>query len=91
MDKESTEPEMLAKMKAVTVTTQNLMVNVNNFLCMRHRKAENVHLYLDRLKGKARHCDFNLPTGHTSYTDKMIMHTLVQGLEDAAIAKDIME
>ena len=29
--------------------------------------------------------------GQTPCTDKTVMHTLVQGLEDAAIAKDVME
>ena len=29
--------------------------------------------------------------GQTSYTNKMVMHTLVQGLEATAIAKDVME
>ena len=35
MGNDSTEPEMLAKMKAVTVKTQNFLVNINSFLCMR--------------------------------------------------------
>ena len=54
-------------------------------------QTESVRLYLGCLKGAARHCDFTLPMGQTSFTDKMVMHTLVQGLEDAAIAKDVME
>ena len=29
--------------------------------------------------------------GQTYYTDKMVMHKLVQGLKDAAIAKNVME
>ena len=29
--------------------------------------------------------------GETSYIDKMVTHTLVQGLEDAPITKDVME
>ena len=58
---------------------------------MRRQKAKSVWPYLGRLKGAARHCDFNLPMGQTSYTDKMVMHTLVQGLEYPAIAKDVME
>ena len=43
------------------------------------------------LKGTAGHSDFTLPMGRTSYTDKRVMHTLVQRLEDAVIAKDVME
>ena len=89
MGNESTEPKMLANMRAVMVTTQNILIN--NFLCMRHRKAESVWLYLDHLKGAARHWDFNLPTGHTSFTNKMFLHILVQGLEYAATAQDVME
>ena len=88
---QSTKPKMLDKIKAVTVTTQNVLVNVNNFLCMRQWKAESVRLNLGRLKVKARHYDFHLLTGLISYTDKMILHTLAQGLENAAIAKDIIE
>ena len=78
-------------MMVVTLTTQNVLVNINNFLCMRQRKAGSVLMYLGCLKGAARHCHFNLPMRQTSYTNKMVMHTLVQGLEDAAIAKDVME
>ena len=58
---------------------------------MQQRKAESNRLYLGRLKGAARHCDFKLPPGETSYTDKMVMQTLVQGLEDAAITKYTMD
>ena len=43
------------------------------------------------LKGAAIHYNFTLPMGQTPCTDKTVMHTLVQGLEDAAIAKDVME
>ena len=84
MGNEYTEPHLLAKMKAVMVTTENILVNINNFLYIRQR------LYLGRLKGAASHYNFHLPMGQTSYTT-MIVHTLVQGLEDAAIAKDVME
>ena len=91
MNIHSTEQGVLAKMKAVTVTTQNVLFKVKNFLCMRQQKAESVRLYLGRLKGEARHCDFTLSMGQTSYTGKTVMETLVQGQENAAIAKDIME
>ena len=80
---------MLTKMKAVTVITQNVLVNVKNFVCRRQRKAESVQLLLGCLKGAVRQGDFNLPMSHTSYTDKMVKDTLVKGLEAAAIAKDI--
>ena len=62
-------------MKAIVATTLNALVNVNNFLCMRQQKAV------------ARHYNFNSPMGQTSYTDKMVIHTPVQGLEVAAIGK----
>ena len=71
-------------MKVVTVTTQNVLININSFLCMRQQKAESVRLYLGCLKGVAQHCNFTLPAGKTSYMEKMVMHTLVHGLEDAA-------
>ena len=83
--------KMLTKMKAVTVTKQNVLVNANNFLCMQQQKAEIVRLYLGRLKGTAKHCNFTLPMGKTSCMDKMVMNTVVQGLEDTAIAKDVIE
>ena len=72
----------------VTVRTQNILVNVNNFLFIRQQKARSIWLYLGCLTGGPSYCDFNLPIGHTSYTDKMVMHTLVQGLEDATLAKE---
>ena len=87
----STKLKMLAKMKAVMVKTPNVLDNVNNFLSMRQQGVKSIRLYLGRLTGMARHCNFNLPAGQTSYTDKIIPHILVQGLEDAAIAKDVME
>ena len=42
MGNNSTEPDMLAKMKAVTVRTRNVLVNVNNFLCMTQERAKNI-------------------------------------------------
>ena len=36
-------------------------------------------------------CDFTILMGKTFYTENTVMHTLVQGLEDTSIAKDIME
>ena len=58
---------------------------------MRQQKTESVRLYLGRLKGATQQCDFTLLVGGTSYTDKMVTHTLLQGLEDATITKDVME
>ena len=46
---------------------------------------------MGHLKGAAQHCDFILLLEDTSYTKKMVMHSLVQGLEDAAITKDVMK
>ena len=59
----STNPEMLTNMKAVIVTMQNVLVNANNFLCMRQWKTKSVRRYSGFLKGAARHCDFNQPMG----------------------------
>ena len=61
-----TEAELLIKMKAVTATTQNVLVSVNNFHCMRQQKAESVELYLGSLKVEAQHCYFTIPPGKTS-------------------------
>ena len=61
MSNDYAEHKMLTKMKAVTVMTQNVVVNVNNFLCMRQQKAKSVRLYLSHLKRTARHSNFNLP------------------------------
>ena len=44
MGNDSTEPNMLSKMKAVTVMTKKVLVNVNNFPCMRQPKAESLLL-----------------------------------------------
>ena len=53
IDNTSMETELLTKMKAVTVMAQNVLINVNNFLCMRQQKDESIRLYLGRLKGAA--------------------------------------
>ena len=58
---------------------------------MMKQKTECVWLYLNRLKGAARQCNINLPIGQTSYIDKMVKHTLVQGMEDALIARGVLE
>ena len=87
MDNYSMEPEMLTKMKAVTITRQSVLFNINNFLCMRQQNAESVRLYLGRLKSAARHCNFTLPMGQTCYTDKRVMYTLVQGRDDTVITE----
>ena len=81
MDNESTELDMLAKMKAVMVKTQNVLVNINNFLGLRQRGSKIVWLYLGCLKGASKHCDFNLQAGQTCYLEQMILDTLVQGRE----------
>ena len=84
MGKDFMKPEMLTKIKVVTVTTQNVPFNVNNFLCMRQ-------LYLGHLRCAARHSNFNHLIGETSYRYKVVIHTLVQRLEDPTIAKDVIE
>ena len=91
MGKDSMKPKMLTKIKVVTVTTQNVPVNVNNFLCMRQKKAKSVQLYLGHLMCAARHSNFNLLMGQPSYRYKVVIHTLVQRLEDPTIAKDVIE
>ena len=63
MGNESTEPE-----------TQKVLFNINNFLCIRQRKAVSIRLCLRRLKGAPRHWDLNIPICQTSYTDNMVMH-----------------
>ena len=68
----------LGKIKMVTANMQNVLVNINSFLSMKQRGDKSIRLYLGRLKGTAKHCNFNLPTGKTCYMDKMVLHTLVQ-------------
>ena len=45
MGKDSTKPEMIAKMNVFTVTTQNDLVNLNNFLGLKQQISETVRLF----------------------------------------------
>ena len=56
-------------------------------MCFEDAISDLYWLYLSCLKDAAHYCDFALPIGGTSYTDKIVM----QGLEDAAKTKDVME
>ena len=49
------EPKMLTKMKAVAVRTQKVLVNINNFPCMKQPKAKSLRRELGRLRDASRH------------------------------------
>ena len=87
----SSETELLSKLKDITVKAPSYLVNRLNFMVMKQGATETSQQWLSRLKGKARHCDFNVPTGQTSYMDQRVKDTFILGLHNASIKSDIME
>ena len=87
----SSETELLSKLKDITVKAPSYLVNRLNFMEMKQGATETSQQWLSRLKGKAQHCNFNVPTGQTSYMDQRVKDTFILGLHDASIKSDIME
>ena len=71
-------------------------MNVVEFLLMVQNTEEPVTQFLSRLKGQSSVCDFEVKCSQdrcntsVSYSDKMVSHQLVMGLEDAAIQEKVL-
>ena len=85
-----TEEEMLEPMKKLGVRKRNALLNKVHFLNMAQNDGEPAKHYVARLKGQAATCDFKLPTGVTDYTEQMVQHQLVRGLNDPQIQEHIL-
>ena len=85
-----TEDELLKLMEKLGVRKRNVLLNKVTFLDMRQENLEPVKLFAARLKGQAAVCDFKLPSGVTDYTDQMVQHQLIRGLNDQSIQEHIL-
>ena len=91
MTNTTSETELLSKLKDITIKAPSYPVNRLNFMEMKQGAAVTSQQWLSRLKDKARHCNFNVPTGQTSYMDQRVKDTFIFGLPDSSIKSDIME
>ena len=85
-----TEEELMKLMEKLGVRKRNVLLNKVTFLDMRQGNHEPVKLFAARLKGQAAVCDFTLPSGSSDYTDQMVQHQLIRGLNDQGIQEHIL-
>ena len=89
----TTESELLEAMKKFAIKAQNKLVNVVEFLAMCQDTDEPVSAFLSRLRGQAKVCEFNVECTckkNISYTDPMITHQLIRGLENPATQEKVL-
>jgi hypothetical protein len=83
-------------MKRLAIRAQNKMVNIVDFLSMGQDTEEPIAMFLARLRGQAKICEFTVECSSTSgttvnsYTDKMVSHQLVRGMEDITIQEKVL-
>ena len=92
----TTENQLLEVMKRLAIKAQNKMVNVVQFLTLAQDTDEPVTQFISRLKGQADVCDFEVECPKegcdtkVSYSDNMVSHQLVRGLEDNSIQEKVL-
>ena len=90
------EDTLLKAMKRLAIRAQNKMVNIVDFLSMGQDTEEPIAMFLARLRGQAKICEFTVECSSTtcttvnSYTDKMVSHQLVRGMEDVTIQEKVL-
>ena len=87
--------EFLAGIKKLAVKKHNPLVAQVKFLSTGQDRDEPVNSYVARLRGVALQCNFNVrspcPCGTSvSYSDRMIAHMLVRGMEDLAMQEKVL-
>ena len=93
---QTTEEQLLEMMKRLSIKAQNNLVNVVEFLSMAQNTEEPVTQFVSRLKGQAGICDFEVKCSrddcgaNVSYSDEMVSHQLVRGLEDPSIQEKVL-
>ena len=96
VNSDSDEATLLAAMKKLAVRAQNALVNVVKFLDMAQEEEESAGGFTARLKGQASTCNFVIKCSsstcdnETNYSEQMVCHQLVRGLEDQAIQEQIL-
>jgi len=89
------ENELLQEMRRLAVETQNHLVNIVRMRAMVQDRDEPVRTYLPRLKGGAGVCNLTVncscdPSTVVSYSDRELLHCLVNGLSDKDIRNQVM-
>ena len=82
-------------MRKLSIVSQNHLVNIVRLRAMVQDRDEPVRTYLARLKGAAGVCSLTVkcscdPSTVVSYSDKEILHCLVNGLADKDIRNQVM-
>ena len=96
VNSESDEATLLEAMEKLAVRAQNTLVNVVKFLDMAQDQEESSGAFTARLKGQAATCNFIIKcssttcNNETNYSEQMVCHQLVRGLEDQAIQEQIL-
>ena len=92
-----TEEDVLLKaMKRLAIRAQNRMVNIVDFLSMGQDSDEPIAMFLARLLGQAKICEFTVKCAEetcakvTSYADNMVSHQLVRGMEDTTTQEKVL-
>ena len=91
VNSESDEATLLEAMRKLAVRAQNTLVNVVKFLDMAQDQEESSGAFTARLKGQAATCNFIIKCSsttcdhETNYSEQMVCHQLVRGLEDQDI------
>ena len=90
------EEALLKAMKRLAIRAQNRMVNIVDFLSMGQDTDEPIAMFLARLLGQAKICEFTVKCSdktcakETSYADNMVSHQLVRGMEDSATQEKVL-
>ena len=92
---EMNESQLLQEMRKLAIVSQNHLVNIVRLRAMVQDRDEPVRTYLARLKGAAGVCKLTVkcscdPNTVVSYSDKEILHCLVNGLADKDIRNQVM-
>ena len=90
-----TEEQLLMEMRRLAVLSQNHLVNIVRLRAMVQDRDEPIRTYLARLKGAAGVCNLTVrcscdPSTAVSYSDKELLHCMVNGLSDKDIRNQVM-
>ena len=92
----TTEEQLLEFMKKLSIKATNKLVNVVQFLSLAQDPDEPVNQFISRLRGQSSVCEFEVKCSragcdtNVSYSDKMVSHQLVRGLENASVQEKVL-
>ena len=95
-NKDTSEADLIALLKLCSIRAQNRLVNIVEFLNIAQEPAEPVAKFVSRVKGQAKVCDFTVKCPGdecdkiVSYSEQLVSHVIVQGLEDSEIQERVL-